>query len=461
MNRRGMVLVMALVMTALAAMAASSLLYAMRTETARSIEARRGNQAHSAAMAGLQYAITVLDACASSPEAWVDNPALLANQLVTDDGINRWYFSIFSPADDSNSEINVRFGATDLAGLINLNTASADMLAALPNMTTEQVECLRDYIDSDDEPGPLGAEQDAYDQLPLPYLIPNGPLTTLEELLMIKGFHAGVLYGEDLNRNGRLDFNEDDGDEAFPHDNGDGTLARGLAHMVTVGSYEFDVDIDGNKRFDLNGSLDGLGLLDLPGQTREFIRYYRNEDNLFEHPAQLLDMKYKLLHQKGGFAEFPPIAAGTEVPSGIGPGELAKVMDLLTVGPGGKIVPGLININTASLKVLSAVPGLSPELAGRIVDIRTGLDAQEKATIAWLVTEGLVDSSTFAAIAPFLTARSYQFLIRSIGFGLPSGEFRVLECEIDLAGEFPRVTYLRDITPLGRPFALNVETEEF
>jgi len=47
-----------------------------------------------------------------------------------------------------------------------------------------------------------------------------------------------------------------------------------------------------------------------------------------------------------------------------------------------------------------------------------------------------------------------------VGYGVTSGQFRVLEAIVDLAGGSPQIVYLRDLTRLGLPFALAGENEE-
>jgi hypothetical protein len=62
----------------------------------------------------------------------------------------------------------------------------------------------------------------------------NGPLATVEELLLVPGMTEVIYYGEDENGNGELDDEEDDGDETPPYDNEDGELQLGLKDFVTV-----------------------------------------------------------------------------------------------------------------------------------------------------------------------------------------------------------------------------------
>jgi hypothetical protein len=72
----------------------------------------------------------------------------------------------------------------------------------------------------------------------------------LEELLLVKGVTPQLLFGNDRNRNGILDPNEDDGS---------GTLDRGWSAYLTIYSRERNVDANGNARIYINDNdLEGL-----------------------------------------------------------------------------------------------------------------------------------------------------------------------------------------------------------
>ena len=458
MRRRGVVLVAVLVVTALVAMIAAGLMFRMRAEVAASAAQRRGEQAYETAVSGLQYALAVLQNFRGDMkmEMWYDNPDIFQNQIVADDGVNTWYFTIYG--DDPEARDTIRYGATDEAGKLNINTAPEETWIALENMTDELADCLLDYRDGDSDIRAEGAEQEYYDGLVHPYIIPNGPLATVEELLLVKGFSAPVVYGEDANFNGRLDPNEDDGDERFPPDNRDGRLDPGLRTLATVYTSERNVDSEGRSRIDLNrGAPPGdLGLSD---QTRRFIELYLAEGNRFEHASELLEMRYRL---KQRHRSYPALAPGSWIESGVGVDALPIVVDRFTAGSTGRRgrLVGLVNVNTARAEVLAAMPGLDPNLAQEIVDVRAGLDPETKATIAWLYMQNLLDADAFKMVAPYVTARSFQFSVRCVGFGVPCGRYRVLEAVLDLAGDVPRIAYLRDISRLGMPFALDPELME-
>ena len=100
----------------------------------------------------------------------------------------------------------------------------------LPGMTEEIADSILDWIDPDDEPRAFGAEADVYGTM-LGYEPTNGPISSLDELLLIPGVTTELLYGADRNHNGILDANEQAagvGAEA--------SMARGWSAYLTVNS---------------------------------------------------------------------------------------------------------------------------------------------------------------------------------------------------------------------------------
>jgi len=448
-----MVLVAVLVLTALASLVAAALVYRARAEVAASAAAFRGEQAAGAALSGLHYTMAVLQTHRGDIDIWYDNPDLFQSHEVAQNGGDTWYFTVY--ARDPQDEDRVRYGAVDEGGKIDVNTASEETLAGLERLPAEALDAILDYRDGDSDTRAAGAEQEYYDRLPHPYVIPNGPLSTIEELLLVKGVTGALVYGEDANLNGRLDPNEDDGLDHLPPDNRDGQLDLGLRDLLTVYSTIPNRDSDGRRRIDINaGRLpDDLALSEA---TRELIGVYLAEGKRFAHPAEVVGLRFQVTKPH---RDFKGVRPGTWLKEDLAAGDLAVLLDR-TTADGKKQLIGRINVNTAPAEVLATLPGLDAGLGRQIVDVRSGLSAETRTTIAWLYDQGVLDAQRFKEVAPHLAARSYQFSVRCVGFGVPCGRYRVLEAVVDLAQRPPRLAYVRDVTRLGLPLALDPEQVE-
>jgi type II secretory pathway component PulK len=445
-SRGGFVLVAVLVVVMLLSMVAVSLLFRVKADETASAAGAGTEQAWAAALSGIEQALRVGRQAGSGSFDWQDAPQLFKEQLVTDDGADRWYFTVYS-SPDRDSRDPIRYGLTDEAGKLNVNRADPTNLMKLPRMTQTVADAIADYIDTDDTPRTDGAEQEYYDALSQPYKIRNGPLATVDELLLVRGVTPALLYGEDANFNLILDPNEDDSDTTWPPDNSDGLLDLGLRQFVTANTYEFDHDKNGFPRTQLNDPDDPLPVADLPPAITNYIVALRTNKIAVAHAADLLEAKTQVKDASGH---------EVELESGVGKNELPLVLDLFTTTPEERLT-GLININTATVAVLTTVPGIDEPLAESIVSARRGLSPLKRQTIAWLYTEEVVPADVFKAIAPFLTARGLQFSFHVVGYGVPSGRYRVLEAMIDCAPTQPVVTYVRDLTRFGMPFRIDVD----
>jgi len=459
-----MVLYAILVITAMATMISTSIMFRMRAEVAASGSYVRGDQSWEAAYSGVKHAMAIL-AQPPTEGGNYDNPELYADQFVCIDG-DDWYFTIYAFNDQDDEE--VRYGVTDTAAKININTASRKVLEGLPGMTPELVDCLIDFRDPDDEPQETGAEQEYYDQLTHPYAIRNGALTSVEELLLVKGFDGTLVYGEDANLNGLLDPNEDDGEETHPDDDADGILNRGLRSMLTVISYDRNIDSENQPKININDKSKSRDLQRAVGRSvAEFITFCQNGGKKFTHPSELLRMSYtattsssssgRSRWSRGRRSRGPSRTNKETRESPVrSAGDLAKVLDKLTTSSSKVTWGAPVNINTASVETLTAILGAdNADLADRIVSMRADLTPEEKATTAWLYGNDLVSAEQFKKVAPLLTARGFQYRIQVVGYGVNSGRYCVLEAIVDMASSTPRIMYLRDLTKLGVPFPLD------
>jgi type II secretory pathway component PulK len=121
----------------------------------------------------------------------------------------------------------------DESSKLNINTATKEQLLGLPDMVEEIADAIIDWRDSDDTPSGAGVESGYYESLTYGYMARNGPFRTLRELLLVKDVTEELFYGEDTNLNGRLDYNERDGQESPPADDGDDVLDVGWAAYLT------------------------------------------------------------------------------------------------------------------------------------------------------------------------------------------------------------------------------------
>jgi DNA uptake protein ComE-like DNA-binding protein len=369
---------------------------------------------------------------------WANNPDTFF-EVPLGDGA----FTIFRPTYDDNQ--TVLWGLDDEASKINLNTATKEILLKLPNMTEDIVDAIIDWRDANSTPGASGAESSYYNGLTPPYNCKNQPFETLEELLYVKGMNPPLLFGEDFNLNGRLEPNEDDGDKTWPPDNNDGKLDPGLWSLCTVWSADRNVDAEGNKRINLNTA-----------SAPELVRAGLQNPEVL----QIMSMR-----QAVPFLSVAQLLGGQGVPPVLSVQRFKDVLvgDKLGVVDDAK-VSGLVNINTAPKQVLLCLPGITEEIALKLMEYRT-TPGNDLSNMGWLLS--VVDPALLQRFAPFITCRSYQFRIHAVGrVGTPydnlaaaqnvperPGAFRRMVAVFDkLATPNPRLVYWKDQTKLGMPY---------
>ena len=239
-------------------------------------------QSRLAAEAGVEWTKAFLRTGRFARSAWYHNPDAFHRMALWVDGEDEkvvgtneefqtnlaYRFSIVAD-DPTDDETYIRFGLTDEASKLNLNTATEAQLLKLVTFAlggNEEidpqpiVDAILDWRDPDSKPRGEAADTEGefYRQLPKPYGVKNANFDTVEELLLVKGVTTEILFGEDFDRNGLLTENEDDGDLSFPPDNQDAVLNRGLYPYVTAISYESDVAMDNRRRAYLLGPEEAL-----------------------------------------------------------------------------------------------------------------------------------------------------------------------------------------------------------
>jgi len=417
-------------------MLAASVLYSMRSEATAHTASVQREQAWTAAMSGVARALTIAAGPASESSAWQNNPAAFQHQFIVQDGDDQWYFTVYSASDDLGADL--RFGLTDEAGKLSVLHADASWLARLPGLDADLAAALKGTA-ARPEPRPADSRQ-------VTGASPFVPGPSLEECFAAAGLSSQLLFGEDANYNLRLDPNEDDADTRPPLDDGNGLLDRGLQQYLTTVSYDLNVTGEGRPRINLNDASADLSRLGLPQATLDYLAALHRAGKSLPHPAALLEAE-------GEFQD--PQGRPVRLQSGIGREELANLLDQCTTTNAVRLA-GAINVNTAPLPVLTAIPFIGEALADAIVAARPGLSADEARTPAWLYRRGLVNAGEFQQIAPYLTTRSRQFSFRSVGYAVPSGRYRVLAVTVDVTTPPGRVLALQDLTRFGFPVPLAI-----
>ncbi len=284
-SRRGIILPVVLMIIGMLALTMTGFLFFVRAETAGIQAYSDGQQARLATESGLEEVVAQLRLDKHGVRSWSDAPDRWRHALVFADGYDRqsdpvrqtgsraeylsrgsspapaWRFSVVAARLDG-PEDTIRFGVTPESARLNLNTATDGQITELLTPLlfelnvqngAELIAALLDWRDGDDQTRDGGAENEYYNTLDPPYRTKDAPFDTVEELLLVRGFSAAILYGEDTNRNGILDSNENDGDATIPvYDNQDGLLNFGVAPFLTVSSREPDTALDNKPRINLN-----------------------------------------------------------------------------------------------------------------------------------------------------------------------------------------------------------------
>jgi type II secretory pathway component PulK len=324
---------------------------------------------------------------------------------------------------------------TDEAGKLNVNTATREQLLSLEYMEDYIVDAIMDWRDRDEEPRADGAEMGYYENMAYPYTIRNNAFRTVRELLLVKGMTEELLYGEDTNLNGQLDFNEMDGAASPPADNGDDVLDQGWIAYFTCYSYERNVDGQGGTRININEADENTLETQLGIKASQARWITQNRGDGFDSIGDLIteNAPEKASDDSGDDENrTEPLDMAT----------FKQIADKLTIS-GDDRVPGKININTASVEVLTALLGgsdMDRQLAQSIVSDRSSL-LYGYESIASVLDVQSMSVSKFKQIANQITVRSDVFTIRCFATADASGAQLQSECVVDRAEPPCKILY--------------------
>jgi type II secretory pathway component PulK/DNA uptake protein ComE-like DNA-binding protein len=416
-------------------------------------------------------------------------------------------FTAVAPfVDQTGLMSGIRYGLEDESARINLNAllladtyvtnGGRTLLMALPGMSEDVADSILDWIDEDDDTREYGAEYDYYQSLVPPYSPKNGPLDTVEELLLIRGVFPQLLFGQDANRNGMVDPSETGliNNGANPANQamtppatamtGDPAMAgieRGWASFLTLYSQEANLNAAGEPRIDVNS--EDLETLHQDLQSKfsldvaNFIILYRqSESNSSETengvPAATIEMDFTLppsrsITQLLELVEIRLEVEGLEGPVLVNPAfplnSLGAYVDNLmdnAAANSNPTIPGRININQAPRSLLMGIPGITEEIVDRIIQERIPDPAEDvskmQPTEAWLLKNLIVDLDEFRQMLPFICVGGDVFRTQVIGYFEDGAASSRVEVVIDRTTATPRIRLWRDLSHLGRGYSLEM-----
>lgn len=323
------------------------------------------------------------------------------------------------------------FALIDESSKLNLNTATIDMIQALPLMTAEIAAAIIDWRDTNSDVTTSGAEDDTYLRLNPPYHCKNSDFETVDELRLVYGMTLAYLYGEDSNLNGVLDPNENDGNARPPEDNSDGKLDPGFWEYFTVYSRQPNTNADGTVRVNLtapNFRPQLQTLLQTQLGTSRAQEIIRNVGPRLGSPLELFI--------RGNFTST----------------EFSQIEDSLTITNGAS-VRGLVNINSASSAVLACIPGIGTDKAASVVAYRQA-NAGSLTTVSWIAS--VLDQASAIQAGPYITGRTYQFSADIAAVGKAGRGFRRQRFVFDTSTGIPSIVFRQDLTHLGWPLGRRV-----
>ncbi|MFH1269182.1 MAG: hypothetical protein ABIK89_25925 [Planctomycetota bacterium] len=511
---RGMVLILVLVVIAVLSLGAFTFSELMLVE--REAADLTGRQAQSRALAesGVEMARLFLasdELSQNDAGGWYNNPDRFQSVLVIDDvqARHRGRFTFVAPQVEEGYYSGIRYGVEDESTRLNLNAllllekhaeaagvanGGRELLLGLPGMTEDIADAILDWIDTDDEIREFGAEIEYYSSLDPPYAPKNGPLETVEELLLVRDVSPWLLFGADANHNGQIDPSEPDlADTAgiLVEDNSDGSMDRGWAAYLTLYSLETNLRPDGEPKIDLNqddmetlhGELeDVFGGLPQSAQWATFIVAYRQFGPLESQPpdakveaeygVDLLDLSKKGEHQvttvldlvgknvevkgEGENAESTVLETPFSDVPGVMSTYLSTLMDTLTANPA-ELLPARININQAPRTVLANIPEMTSEIAEEIISRRVpdraAADSDHRHE-TWILAEGIVTLDQMKSLMPFVTAGGKVFRAQVVGYFDEGGPASRIEVVLDASKSPAQLILWRDLSHLGAGYPL-------
>ena len=345
------------------------------------------------------------------------------------------------------------FGLVDEASKLNLNYVASNHLIWLPRMTLDLTQGILDWRDTNG----TGPTVTYYAMQQPAYLCKNDPFETVDEVRLVYGADMDILLGEDANRNGILDPNEND-------DNQNNQVDPGVLEYFTVYSREPNTNSDGSARINISSlSASSTQLSSLLQTTFGAAR----ANEILSHLG--------LFSVAGGggtrgpgdppgssvVVTAPPLTGPLQfyVRSSMTESEFAQVATNFTTSRG-VYMEGRVNVNTASETVLDLSAGRRHRAAQQLINYRLA-NPNNLTSIAWVIDalgQNYPDALQALETGDYITTQIYQFTADIAALGPHGRGYRRVKFIFDTSSGAPQIVYRQDLTHLG--WALGKEVRQ-
>jgi type II secretory pathway component PulK len=438
-SRRGSVLIIvlwiALGLVTLSLYFAQSTNFELRASDNR-VSAQAADQAIEGAVRYINYILTAQQANGSN--GYVPDVNSYVREAVPVGEARFWLIGR-----DTNTPVGpgkISFGLVDEASKLNVNSTPSNAIIWLPRMTVDLTQAIVDWRDTNAS-GPsvlyYGMQQPSYQ-------CKSDPFESIDELRMVYGANMDILVGEDVNRNGILDPNEND-------ENQNNMLDPGILEYFTVYSREPNTNNDGSAKVLINPAN-----VNPNGPLENLLRTSLGAARANQILARL---RFPGGGGGGGFTNLgnsPAVRFTSPLQfysrSGMTSTEFAQVCTNLTTATAGQAyIEGRVNVNTASAAVLACLLNGNTAAAQQLVSYRLN-NSSGLASIAWVIDalgQNFPTELQMLESWDCLTTQSYQFTADVAALGPHGRGYRRVKFVFDTSNGTPQIVYRQDLTSLG------------
>jgi type II secretory pathway component PulK len=442
------VLIVAMIVSFALAATVLVLCRTMRVEAMASANLAAAAQASAVARGAEQYVVALIT---DEGERVRD----LAEENFAGVRIGDGIFWILRP--DYDDEQLPLFGLVEESSKLNVGRDTGnlyDRLIRLPGMTDTAASSILDWIDTDTNVERDGAEMDFYLNHPSkcePYYPKDGPLETVEELLLIRGVDRLMLYGNGTpttplgQRAGVGLAGSSGGGGAFL----DRQLARGIFDLVTVYTRQNNSSADGQQRIRIGDSARAINQDgDINNNSMRTRLRQRLESRISQSRAQEIVTSVGQTDMNDIF-EFYRRAKAT---GKLTEQEFDLIYDDLTTS-GSNSLRGLININSAPRGVLLCLDGLQEDEVDKLLARRQSIDTSAEASngIGWVAEALTPERAAEAKLGSQITTRTSQWSADILAASGNGRAFKRIRIVVDNREGTPQIIYRRDLTNRGWP----------